>query len=179
MTFTADEGERSSSHYSHFNLRKTGPAIHWIEGWMSLSVGGLHATKKKLAYMRGWFFLLDSLWEKYRPTDTISIITVAVVPFHTRVITLLFINNTIIIIINCSTAHSWSLAAFFSFMILYIVGRTPWTEDQPDTRPLPTLRTTNKLHGLSPRANYTDRATAACRRSDCQLLRIKGATLSA
>jgi hypothetical protein len=25
------------------------------------------------------------------------------------------------------------------------------------------------LHGLSPRANYTDRATAACRRSDCQL----------
>jgi hypothetical protein len=30
-----------------------------------------------------------------------------------------------------------------------------------------------KLHGLSPRANYTDRATAACRRSDCQLLRIE------
>jgi hypothetical protein len=38
---------------------------------------------------------------------------------------------------------------------------------------------TNKLHGLTPRANYTDRATAACRRSDCQLLRIKGATWSA
>jgi hypothetical protein len=37
----------------------------------------------------------------------------------------------------------------------------------------------NKLHGLSPRANYTDRATAACRRSDCQILRIKGATWSA
>jgi hypothetical protein len=32
------------------------------------------------------------------------------------------------------------------------------------------------LHGLSPRANYTDRATAACQRSDCQLLRIEGAT---
>jgi hypothetical protein len=26
-----------------------------------------------------------------------------------------------------------------------------------------------KLHGMSPRANYTDRATAACWRSDCQL----------
>jgi hypothetical protein len=36
-----------------------------------------------------------------------------------------------------------------------------------------------KLHGPSPRANYTDRATAACRRSDCQLLRIEGATWSA
>jgi hypothetical protein len=36
-----------------------------------------------------------------------------------------------------------------------------------------------KLHGLSPRANYTDRATAACQRSDCQLLRIEGAKWSA
>jgi hypothetical protein len=36
-----------------------------------------------------------------------------------------------------------------------------------------------KLHGLSPRANYTDRATAACWRSDCQLLRIEVATWSA
>jgi hypothetical protein len=36
-----------------------------------------------------------------------------------------------------------------------------------------------KLHGLSRRANYTDRATAACRRSDCQLLRIECATWSA
>jgi hypothetical protein len=36
-----------------------------------------------------------------------------------------------------------------------------------------------KLRGLSPRANYTDRATADCRRSDCQLLRIEGATWSA
>jgi hypothetical protein len=34
------------------------------------------------------------------------------------------------------------------------------------------------LHGLSPQANYNDRATAACRRSDCQLLRIEGATWS-
>jgi hypothetical protein len=36
-----------------------------------------------------------------------------------------------------------------------------------------------KLHGLSPRANYTDGATAACRRSVCQLLRIEGAKWSA
>jgi hypothetical protein len=28
-------------------------------------------------------------------------------------------------------------------------------------------KTKTKLHGLSLRANYTDRATAACRRSDC------------
>jgi hypothetical protein len=31
------------------------------------------------------------------------------------------------------------------------------------------IKTKKKLHGLSPRANYTDRATAACQRSDCQL----------
>jgi hypothetical protein len=41
-----------------------------------------------------------------------------------------------------------------------------------------TVTTNNKLHGLSPRANYTDRATAACRRNDCQLLWIEGATWS-
>jgi hypothetical protein len=35
------------------------------------------------------------------------------------------------------------------------------------------------IHDLSPRANYTDRATAASRRSGCQFLRIKGATWSA
>jgi hypothetical protein len=37
----------------------------------------------------------------------------------------------------------------------------------------------NKLHGLSPRANYTDRATTASRRNGCQILRIKDATWSA
>jgi hypothetical protein len=41
------------------------------------------------------------------------------------------------------------------------------------------LEIKKKLHGLSPRANYTDRATAACRRSDCQLVRIEDATWSA
>jgi hypothetical protein len=30
---------------------------------------------------------------------------------------------------------------FFSFLILYTVGRTPWTGDQPVTRSLPTHRT--------------------------------------
>jgi hypothetical protein len=31
-----------------------------------------------------------------------------------------------------------------------------------------------KLHDLSPRANYTDRATAACRQSNCQLFADRG-----
>jgi hypothetical protein len=34
------------------------------------------------------------------------------------------------------------LGCFFSFLILYTVGRTPWTEDQPVERPLQTHRTT-------------------------------------
>jgi hypothetical protein len=32
-----------------------------------------------------------------------------------------------------------------------------------------TTKQKQKLHDLSSRANYTDRATAACRRRDCQL----------
>jgi hypothetical protein len=35
-----------------------------------------------------------------------------------------------------------NLGRFFSFLILYTVGRTPWTGDQPVARPLPTQRTT-------------------------------------
>jgi hypothetical protein len=46
-----------------------------------------------------------------------------------------------------------------------------WYPDSPQKK--------EELHGLSPRANYTDRATAACRLSNCQLLRIEGATWSA
>jgi hypothetical protein len=30
---------------------------------------------------------------------------------------------------------------FFGFLIFYTVGSTPWTEDQPVTRPLPAHRT--------------------------------------
>jgi hypothetical protein len=42
---------------------------------------------------------------------------------------------------------SLSPGRFFSFVILYTVGRIPWTRDQPDARPLPihrTARTQNK-----------------------------------
>jgi hypothetical protein len=42
-----------------------------------------------------------------------------------------------------------------------------------------TLKLKEKLRGRSPQANYTDRATAACRRSQCQLLRVEGVAWSA
>jgi hypothetical protein len=35
----------------------------------------------------------------------------------------------------------WILAAFFQFLNLYTVGRTPWMGDEPVARPLPTHRT--------------------------------------
>jgi hypothetical protein len=34
------------------------------------------------------------------------------------------------------------LGRFFSFLIMYTVGRTPWARDQPVARSLPTQRTT-------------------------------------
>jgi hypothetical protein len=46
----------------------------------------------------------------------------------------------------------------FSFLILYTVSRTPWTEDQLVARPLPTHRTTqtqNKRRQIStPRVGF-------------------------
>jgi hypothetical protein len=40
------------------------------------------------------------------------------------------------------TALLLDLGRFFSFLIFYTVGSTPWTGDQPAARPLPTHRTT-------------------------------------
>jgi hypothetical protein len=40
-----------------------------------------------------------------------------------------------------STALLLDLGRFFSFLILYTVGRTTWTRDQPVARPLPAHRT--------------------------------------
>jgi hypothetical protein len=48
----------------------------------------------------------------------------------------------IIIIIILLYIPLLGLGRFFSFLILYRVGRTPWTGDQPVARPLPTHRTT-------------------------------------
>jgi hypothetical protein len=41
------------------------------------------------------------------------------------------------------TTPLWTLATFFSFLILYTVGRTPWTGNQPVTEPLSTQNNTN------------------------------------
>jgi hypothetical protein len=43
---------------------------------------------------------------------------------------------------SASVYLSIDLGCFFSFLLLYIVGRTPWTGDQPVTWSLPTHRTT-------------------------------------
>jgi hypothetical protein len=93
--------------------------------------------------------------------------------------------------------HAGSLLGWFSMLKIRMVSSSETSVDLRTTRRyIPRdgnihhyrygnlksyirIKQTNKLHGLCPRANYTDRATAACRRSDCQLLRIKGATWSA
>jgi hypothetical protein len=47
-------------------------------------------------------------------------------------------------LVQPSTSHnisSFGLGRFFSFLMFYRVGRTPWTGDQPVARPLPAHRT--------------------------------------
>jgi hypothetical protein len=50
------------------------------------------------------------------------------------------------------------LGRFFSFLILYTFGSTPWTGDQTATRPLPTHRTTQtqnkRTHTYMPRVGF-------------------------
>jgi hypothetical protein len=62
------------------------------------------------------------------------------------------------------------LGRYFSFFILYTVGRTPWTGDHPVTRPLPTHRTAQTQNkrtqtsmpwvGFEPRIPSFERAKA-------------------
>jgi hypothetical protein len=42
--------------------------------------------------------------------------------------------------VSAKPISSICLGRFFIFLILYTVGRTPWTGDQPAARPLPTDR---------------------------------------
>jgi hypothetical protein len=74
-------------------------------------------------------------------------------------------------------------AVRFSFFVRYYTGFIPLNVcvgpngARDETRVCFTKQqkqTKNKLRGLNPRANSTDRETSACRRSYCQLLRIEG-----
>jgi hypothetical protein len=64
---------------------------------------------------------------------------------------------------------------------LSLTEQTDYEQTEQHTGPysVTSLLIKKKPHGLSPQGNYTDRVTATCRRSDCQLLWIKGATWSA
>jgi hypothetical protein len=59
-----------------------------------------------------------------------------------------------------------SMLNVHSVAATYIAANMPFFREHEDGI---FLNLKKKLHGLSPRANYTDRATASCRRSDCQI----------
>jgi hypothetical protein len=75
-------------------------------------------------------------------------------------------------------AFSHNLAAILSLSII-----TPYSNSYLHPTPQYSaphlLHSETKLRGFSPQANYTDRATAACRRRWGQLLRIEGVAWSA
>jgi hypothetical protein len=62
--------------------------------------------------------------------------------FHILFIGLYFSNLLLLLLYS----PLLGLGRFFSFSVLYTVGRTTWTGDQPVTRSLPTHRTTHNKH---------------------------------
>jgi hypothetical protein len=82
---------------------------------------------------------------------------------------------------NISFFISYQIFSLFwmssSTWIIIVLGLSPLYFNS--NSPLSSLVLNSKLHGLSPRTNYTNRATAVCRRSNCQLVRIEGAMWSA
>jgi hypothetical protein len=74
-----------------------------------------------------------------------------------------------------STVLLLDLGSFFNFLILYIVGRTPWTGDQHVARPLPTHRTTqtrnNGTQTCMPRVEFEPMIAALDQRKTVHTLR--------
>jgi hypothetical protein len=103
-----------------------------------------------------WFYIpkLYSIWSMFLILliRSISSILSWSIKVHLTVCVMNFNSGAVIIFcrllkffslsIYGSAALSWVLAAFYNFLILYTVGKTPWTGDQPVARPLPTHRTT-------------------------------------
>jgi hypothetical protein len=79
------------------------------------------------------------------------------------------IRTVLILNFHTSAVDSWT-KSWFNRRI-FITKPVSWYVQKTALSVLVNIPKTKlkKLHGLSPRANYTDRATAACRRSDCQL----------
>jgi hypothetical protein len=77
------------------------------------------------------------------------------------------------------TALSWALAALFQFLgSFYTVGKTPWTEDQPVSRPLPahrTAQTQNKRTQTSmPKVGFEPTISVFLAPEDSSCLRRRG-----
>jgi hypothetical protein len=67
---------------------------------------------------------------------------IAISRHSTAVLTCALYYKKNIIIIICLYSPLLGIWPIFSFLILYTVGRTPWTGDQTVARPLPIHRTT-------------------------------------
>jgi hypothetical protein len=80
-------------------------------------------------------------------------------------------SSSVVVIFYACFLGLWKNTALEE-VVLFFTLVIAWTNHR-------NITTKNKLRCQSPRANYTDRATTACRRSDCQLLRIKSVTWSA
>jgi hypothetical protein len=89
----------------------------------------------------GQIFLVTALGTSHLTWSRISILS------RRKIHILLHLNYLLLSIFvpvapTWSIGHPWNASFHFSFVILWTVGRTPWTGDQPVARPLPTHRTT-------------------------------------
>jgi hypothetical protein len=91
--------------------------------------------------------------------------------------------KSILFILNRPILKIWRKETLYSFLAsrykLKEGWKTSYLAASEQKAELSLTKTKTKLHGPSPRANYTDRATAACQRSDCQLVRRESAMWSA
>jgi hypothetical protein len=95
-------------------------------------------TRLRLDEWNTFFFRIDWIFFIY-----LSIYLSIYLPIYLSIyLSYLSIYPSIYLSTYCSTLLLLDLGRFFSFLILYTVGRTPWTGDQPVARRPSTQRTT-------------------------------------
>jgi hypothetical protein len=104
--------------------------------------------------------------------------------FSSHVLCSLWVNTTLqFLYLRCVKLNSWRLCIvklkhdwnkYYWQTVVFVKLYSQNLKQKRGLKSLDLDANKNILRGFSLRANYTDRATTACRRSYCQLLRIEG-----
>jgi hypothetical protein len=137
------------------NRRSGGTCCPHLQGWGVNQARNLHEAVSKQSFI--WFILKAWRWKRnISPKRRFAFSGLRCVIFQ---------KAELCITTAVKTSNPTAQMLFYHMQVRHVesLGKDVGNVCNKGTRV--TKQTTNKLRGFSPPANYTDRATAACRRS--------------